>query len=223
MSAPTSVVYINTQTKAYPLDLAGIRQELITVSLPKAPTADALAQLGYCPVHAIEQPTDGLYVEDTPGQSKDGEYHQRWQSVTEHDDTDTPYLDNRAARYRQRLSAQRERLMAAGYPIKTEAGTANVALNADAQRYLTTLIQWGALQPQDTDQSDDLPCAGNNNVPLITLPLKTAILHAMDALTYVRRIEKAYWVLTRDIAQAEDVSELPVIYDNSLESEMGPF
>lgn len=216
-----TLVFINVKTGAYPLKLEDIRAEQSRTSLPQAPALQLLSDLGYETVNPTDRPVGDVYVEDTPGKSKQGKYYQRWMlSDAQSHETDTPYLNERLARYLKQLDAQRVRLLGKGFLITEGDVSVTVKLTPDTRLYMNELVQWGLLQDGDSDLTGVLPTTGSE--VLVKLPMTKAIECSLNALAYVRKIEIAYWQLQRDLKAAESIYALPVIYDNSLESELGP-
>lgn len=216
-----TLVFINVSTGTYPLKLEDIRAEQSRTSLPQTPSLQLLATLGYEPVNSTDRPVDGVYVEDTPGKSKQGKYYQRWVlSDAPSHETDTPYLNERLARYLNKLDTQRDRLLSKGFLITEGDISASVKLTPDARLYINEFVQWGLLQDGDSDLTGVLPTTGPE--ARVELPIAKAIECGLNALVHVRKIEAAYWTLQRDLNAAESIHTLPVIYDHSLESELGP-
>lgn len=219
MTVNDTTRFINVESGIHTLDLNGVRRELSTMSLPRVPSTAALAELGYAVVHPLAKPTDDEYVEDAPGKDKDGVYHQRWCLASAPQDSETkPYFENRLTRYHQRVDGQRERLLALGYKAEIKTDAYRIPLTPANRQYLTELLQWGLLQPQDGEHTVRLPC---HEAVSFELPLAEAIVVVLDAQSWIRKLESACWVLHADLKRAGSLDDLPVIYDNSVESEMG--
>lgn len=218
MSVNNTVFFVNTDTEAYPLEIDDIRRELSSMSLPRTPTLEMLSELGYESVYKTDKPQDGDYVEDAPGKDRDGKYHQRWRPKSiGAGEVDSPYFDDRLRRYRLRVDGQRQRLLSLGHSVETSVGTYRVPLTLEARQYMTELLQWGLLQPQDDERTVRLPGA---KLESFELPLAEAGQVILNVQAYVRKVETAYWVLHAELNAATDIDDLMVIYDNSVESEM---
>lgn len=71
-------MYININTREYPLTLLQLRQQT-GASFSRNPSATDLAVHGYAAVQRTERPTGDVVAEGQPGQKSDGTWAQTWE------------------------------------------------------------------------------------------------------------------------------------------------
>jgi|AntDeeMinimDraft_5_1070356.scaffolds.fasta_scaffold13562_2 hypothetical protein len=184
--------YINLTTGQYPLTLEEIRRELLTVSLPKAPTEEQLRRCGYGLVKPTKRPA-GTNVVGTAPRYQNGQFYQTWEVVESAD------LGEWQQELKRLLDTTYNTLLTQGWTY----GTHQVDLVNSEE------LNWfflECLSSQD-DHSDEPVLFYTPNGDAVEFDWETGLQFVKDAVRYRRSLKRGYHHGLTHIRECECVAD----------------
>lgn len=209
MDITASTLLLKVDTGDYPLYLQQVRMANPTVSFPENPSEDVIADVGYAVVTPVARPVADVVTEGTP-ELVDGVYYQTWDVRNFNDTEKATRLAARKNAVSTELLELRDRDLAGGFSFTTsDSRTFGVQLRPEDRVNLLGLRLEAEYLLNNAPEVETV-FRSTENVNYSLLPQE--LLNMCNAaLTTLKQVYGASWVLRDQIVNALAIEDIPTL------------
>lgn len=202
-------MYIDTQTRRA-VRLHDIRQANPSVSLPRSPTDEHLAPLGYAVLHSTQRPSGEVVTQKQPEQGEDGKWYQAWEVRDFTPEELSQQLADAKKEKRQEINRARDAAFEAGLPYDI-AGEPDVVQTRvqDKINLLGLRIEAREQKAAGVTQAA-MPFRGLNNIERMLTPEQMIDL-TNAALGHIQAIYQHSWQRKDAASAAASLEEVAAV------------
>ena len=186
-----------------------IRRENPNISLPRNPSDESLAALGYARIHSTPRPEGDVVTQGQPEQREDGKWYQTWEVRSYTAEELSKQLQQVKERRSQDMDNARDEAFKAGMPYAFSDGEDVVQTSPQDQVNLIGLANKAQRQISDGDTTP-IPFRALSNVTRMLTPAETDAM-ALAALEYIEGVYGRTWQAKDAVEAATTIEEVNAI------------